>query len=272
MQIHLVTGKGGVGKSTFALALGKKLARQNRKVLVVELGEESYFSHFLNLPPLAYAPTPYPAGGFDVARWDGTSALSEYVRHLLKLDSLHKIFFENQVTRSLVDAAPGLKELAILGKITSGPPRWVGPKMDYDDLVVDAFATGHFLALLRAPLGMSQTFRRGPMAEQTQAIMQTLNHPQWTQLHIVSLPEELPIVETIESIQELNQLLKIKPQIWLNKFWLFPEQSDYELKDIKLEQTHYFNKLNSLYPTRNLPYILTNSSDLLTHELAGHIL
>lgn len=271
MQIHLVTGKGGVGKSTFALALGRQLAQQKRKVLVVELGEESYFSHFLNLAPLNYTPTAYLTGKFDVARWDGTSALSEYVRHLLKLDSLHKIFFENQVTRSLVDAAPGLKELAILGKITSGPPRWVGPKMDYDDLVVDAFASGHFLALLKAPLGMSQTFQRGPMAEQTHAIMQTLNNPQWTQLHIISLPEELPIVETIESIEALKPVIRIKPQIWLNKYWSFPKESDYDLQEIKAEQLHYFNKLNTLYPTRTLPYTLTNSSDLLTYELAGHI-
>lgn len=271
MQIHLVTGKGGVGKSTFALALGKKLARQNKKVLVVELGEESYFSHFLSLPPLTYTPVTC-SGGFDIARWDGTSALSEYVRHLLKLDSLHKIFFENQVTRSLVDAAPGLKELAILGKITSGPPRRVGPKMDYDILIVDAFASGHFLALLRAPLGMSQTFRRGPMAEQTQAIMQTLNNPQWTHLHIVSLPEELPVVETIESLHELKELIQIKPQIWLNKCWEFPVQSEYELNDIAQEQTHYFQKLNSVCPTYKLPYILTNSSDLLTHDMANSIL
>lgn len=143
--------------------------------------------------------------------------------YLLKIESLHRLFFENLITKSLIDAAPGLKELAILGKITSGPPRYVGPKLNYDFLVVDAFSSGHFFALLKAPMGMAETFRFGPMADQSRGIMKTINNPKLTQIHIVTLPEELPYQETLEVIQQLDSVTSIKPQVWLNKWVNYPD-------------------------------------------------
>lgn len=261
MQIHLVSGKGGVGKSVFALSLAHRLAQTGQKVLLVELGEESFFSYFLNLPtPLTYQGQNYSPGGFDLARWDGTSALSEYVKHLLKIESLHRLFFENQVTKSLVDAAPGLKELAILGKITSGPPRWVGPKLNYDHLVVDAFASGHFLALLKAPKGMADTFRFGPMAEQSRGILKTISSSQWTHLHLVTLAEELPVQETLDMVKDLKEAVPLRPQIWLNKWIHYPhlKPSDSLLaKEWSLlfsEQQRFSEKLSSLGPIHLLPF------------------
>jgi len=225
MKIHLVSGKGGVGKSLFALGLARYLSKQHARVLLVELGEQSFYSHLLDIPTITYQPTTVPELGFDIARWDGTSALSEYVLHLLKVESLHRLFFENPVTRSLIDAAPGLKELAILGKITSGPPRNVGPKLTYDELVVDAYSSGHFFALLKAPFGMSETFRFGPMAEQSRSIMKSLNSPELTRIHLVTLPEELPFQETCEMLKQLPTLSQIKPQVWINKWMYYPELS-----------------------------------------------
>ena len=268
MQIHLISGKGGVGKSMVSLALARQLSDSGKKVLLVELGEESFFAHFLGLPQVEYTPQFFKPGGFWLARWEGTSALSEYVKHLIKIESLHRLFFENQVTRRLVDAAPGLKELAILGKITSGPPRWVGPKLDFDYLVVDAFASGHFLALLRAPLGMAATFHFGPMAEQSRAIMQTLSHPQWTQLHLVSLPEELPTLETMETQKALQKLLPQEPYIWINRCWEIPETHVTSLHELQQQQKQAYIKLSQLPNVRTLPFVTSTDPLALMNTLS----
>lgn len=223
IQIHLVTGKGGVGKSVLALALAKSFAAQGKKTLLAELGELSFFASALDrkvhFSPELLLP------GLDIAIWDAKNLLSEYILHLIKIPSLHKLFFENDLTQALIDAAPSLKELAILGKITSGPPRNVGPKLDYDVIVIDAFASGHFLALMKAPLAMAETFKRGPMREQSLAIMEVLKNPKLATYHLVFLPEELSIEEGLELQENLGSIVqKQQTRLWLNQ--LIPNPRD----------------------------------------------
>lgn len=249
MQIHFVTGKGGVGKSVFSLALATQLSKKFKRTLLVELGDESFFSYFLKVPLITYKPTAIQGLSFDLGKWDGASALSEYVLHLIKIETLHRLFFENQVTRSLVNAAPGLKELALLGKITSGPPRKVGPPLPYDCLVIDAFSSGHFLALLKAPIGMSETFRVGPMGEQSRSILKTIQSPELSHIHVVTLPEYIPAQESLDLIQDLNKICpQTTPKIWINKWINYPPcQGTGLVEHFWVNQTHLQNEaLNKL--------------------------
>jgi anion-transporting ArsA/GET3 family ATPase len=112
--------------------------------------------------------------------------------------------------------APALSEISILGKITSHP-RQVGPPLNYDCLVIDAFATGHFLALLRAPQGMAEAIRFGPMGEQSRSIEKILKDPKSCQYFVVSFPEELPVVEGIELFSGIFDVVKIKPTHIFNR-------------------------------------------------------
>lgn len=214
-KIIFVTGKGGVGKSVVALATAKKLSRDKR-VLLVELGLRSFYSDFLKAP-VHYHPTTYQKN-LDIALWSGPECLKEYALHLLKIESLYKLFFENRISRSLIDVAPALSELAILGKITSGI-REVGPPLDYDVIVVDAYATGHMMALLKAPRGMAEAVRFGPMAEQTSTMLETIRNPKLCEYVIVTLPEELPAVEADDLYREIFNEVGIKPKIYCNKIW-----------------------------------------------------
>lgn len=223
MKIHFVTGKGGVGKSAVAAALAYRLSKEGQRVLLAELGDESFYHEYFNLPLVDSAARPSGLG-FDVVLWSGASCLREYALHLLKVESLYKLFFENPVSRTLIQVAPGLAELAITGKITSGPPRNVGPKMNYDVLVIDAFSTGHFLALLRAPVGMAQAISKGPIADQSKAILEVLKNPKITSYHIVSLPEELPAQESLELDRSLFELVQVRSKLWLNKVVEFPAE------------------------------------------------
>lgn len=214
-KVHFVTGKGGVGKSLVAASLARALSHQNKPILLAELNETSFYQDFLGLSQISYKPTKWKSN-LSVAQWSPEDCLKEYALHLLKIEGLYKLFMENPVSKSLIQIAPGLHELALLGKITSSPRRH-GPAMEYDQLVIDSFATGHFLSLLRAPSAMAEAVQFGPMGEQSRGIDQWIRNPEFTEIHIVTLSEELPITETIEMYHQLKKEFKLNAKIMLNK-------------------------------------------------------
>ena len=169
-----------MGKSTVAMSLARQLASQGEKTLLAELGEYSYFEYALGLrssyDPIQISPN------LDFSLWSGENCLREYVRHLVPVRAVADLFFDNKIMRSFVRAAPGLKELALLGKLTSGIRGW-GPKFEYENVVVDAYASGHFLALLNAPKGLGELIESGPMGEQSRSIFSVLSNPVHTRIY-----------------------------------------------------------------------------------------
>lgn len=214
-EIHFVTGKGGVGKSVIAAALALNKSREGRRVLLVELGDQSFFKDFFNLDSVGFQPSPLKTN-LAVALWTGEACLQEYARHLIKVDRLAKLFFENAVMKAFINVAPALPELAILGKVTSGP-RKHGPPLPFDCIVVDSFATGHFKALLEAPKGMAQAIQFGPMGEQSRSIDACIRDQDLCKYHIVTLPEELPVKEALELRETLKAEFSISSHIIMNK-------------------------------------------------------
>lgn len=213
-KIHFFTGKGGVGKSTLAAAFAQYLSTtQPLKILLAELNERSFYNHFFegNFPH-----TGQISLKFDLAQWSPEACLREYALHLLKIESLYKLFFQNPVSRSLIQVAPGLSELAILGKATSSPRRH-GPPTMHDEIVLDSFASGHFLNLLRAPKAMFEIISFGPMSEQSRSIDQWIRNPEFTQIHIVTTAEDYAVTETLELAQTIQSEFKIQSRIYLNK-------------------------------------------------------
>jgi anion-transporting ArsA/GET3 family ATPase len=213
-KIHFFTGKGGVGKSTLAAAYAEHLAAANSsKVLLTELSERSFYSHFFS-SEIGNIDT--ESLRFDLAQWSPNSCLKEYALHLLKIESLYKLFFENPVSKSLIQVAPGLQELAILGKATSSPRRH-GPPTQHDEVVLDAFASGHFLNLLRAPKAMSEIISFGPMGEQSKSIDLWIRNPEFTHIHVVTNAESYSITETLELAAVIQSEFKLRPTVYLNK-------------------------------------------------------
>jgi anion-transporting ArsA/GET3 family ATPase len=219
MEIIFITGKGGVGKSAVAAAFALSKAREGKKTVLVELGDQSFYKDYFSLPEVVYKPRPLPIfdHSFDIAQWGGQEALKEYALYLFKIESLYKLFFENSVSKALINVAPALPELSILGKITSGPPRNAGPPMHYDCIVVDAYASGHFMALLKAPVGMAQAVRFGPMGEQVRSIEAVLRDPKICRYHVVAIPEELPVTEGMELARDIQKTVGQNAKMILNR-------------------------------------------------------
>jgi anion-transporting ArsA/GET3 family ATPase len=91
--------------------------------------------------------------------------------------------------------------------------------MHYDELVIDAFATGHFRALWRAPVGLAEAIPFGPMGEQSRGIVSVLNNPELTRFYVVAIPEELPVTEGLELAADIKSEMKQTPELILNR-WL----------------------------------------------------
>ncbi len=235
-KIHFVTGKGGVGKSTFAKALAAAEARLGKKTLYAELASVSTLeSESKEIKP-----------NLSKAQWSGEGCLRAYLKHLIKSEALLKLFWDTPVTKSLVHAAPGLSELSILGKATSGI-RHHGPAFDYEVIVIDAYATGHFRSLLLAPDGLRATIRSGPIYEQARTIKEVLLRPEVTSFHIISLAEEYSLQEA----QELEIFLKNygvqNITHWLNKFITMDSTAEPSLqRDILKKAPCFANYLQSI--------------------------
>jgi anion-transporting ArsA/GET3 family ATPase len=265
-EIHFVTGKGGVGKSTASYWLANEFAKSGKKTLLVEIGDRSFFSHFLS-QPIHYQPTQV-APQFEVAHWSAQECLKSYALSLLKVEALYRLFFENPVTRSLIQVAPSLAELSVTGQITSAP-RNHGPHGDHEILVIDAYASGHFLSLIKAPEAMGETIQLGPMGEQSREIHKIFKDSGLCHLHIVTTSEELPVSEAAELKNEVSKSFSWPVSFILNRF----VETHLDIEKVNLSQRSLMQKaiLDKLVsqktalqilkktncPIRNLPLVVS---------------
>jgi anion-transporting ArsA/GET3 family ATPase len=246
---------------------------------LVELGERSYFRHVFHAE-IGLNPV-HINTHLEVARWEGETCLREYLHHLIKIEQVVKLFFGNKVMRALIQAAPALRELALLGKMTSGPRR-VGPAFPYDELVVDAYSTGHFRALWRAPVGMAEAIPYGPMGDQSRAILQTLKDPKLTRVYVTVVPEELPVTEGLELARDIQAELEQDPHIIFNRRLECPlrkeQLSPFAAHEFALylgqlldRQQAALSQIGGRYPMVQLPWVFKEASHDKIRELASHL-
>lgn len=215
-ELIFVSGKGGTGKTTVAMTLAKGLSQQGKKVLLVELAQSSSAR---SLAQLKKQPTYKPTAsglGFDWSLVTGMDCLVEYISSFTKVESLTQKVFESHLIRTLVNVAPGLNDLSILGKLTSAQ-RGHGPGFFYDHIVVDAPSTGSFLSLIRAPKILGSSVSGGPLKAQCDGIDRILRDDKRVEFFFVSLFEELPMDELEDTLLEFRDDYKSQVQIVMNK-------------------------------------------------------
>ena len=203
-RLWVVSGKGGVGKSTISAALALASARSGLRTLVCEVNVKERISVFLERPEVGPQLTQIDPNLWAV-NVQPQEAMREYALMILKFQTIYKAVFENRVVRYFLRFVPSLQELVILGKILfhvqerepDGRPRW-------DRIVMDAPATGHAISFLSVPQVLLDTVPSGPMAREVHKMRDVLVDPSTTAAVLVSLPEEMPINETIELHQALS--------------------------------------------------------------------
>ncbi len=206
----VVTGKGGVGKSTVAAALGMAAAARGQRTIVAEVAARDDISRaFASGAPEGETFVERDLGaGLHHISIDPESALEEYVKDQLPR-GVADLLASSRMFSYLVAATPGLRELLTVGKVweLAQPDRRTPGAHPYDLVILDAPATGHGVAVLTAPGTFSEAARMGPIARQGAIIHEMLADPEQTAIVAVATAEEMPVNETLALRNALDDQL-----------------------------------------------------------------
>ena len=198
-RLVVVTGKGGVGKTTVAAALGMAAARAGKRTVVCEVAEQERITGLFGLPAAGARETAV-APGLHAFSVKPEAAKEEWLRHQLHTGVLAGVLGHSRIFQYATAAAPGLTEVLTIGKVweLAQLERRTPGASPYDLAILDAPATGGGLGLLRAPRTYAAIAKVGPVGRHAATIDAFLRDPRSTAVLAVALPEEMPVNETIE--------------------------------------------------------------------------
>jgi anion-transporting ArsA/GET3 family ATPase len=199
-RLLIISGKGGVGKTTIAAALGVMAARHDLRVLVAEIEGKNALSSLLAAPPLTSEPRELRPGLWAM-HVSPEEALSEYFEVQFHAKRVVKPLVTSQLVYYVTHAAPGLRDILMLGKI------WyqVARKGEFDLAILDTPAAGHAVSMLRSPEGFLEAVPVGTLAGHARRVSDWLHDPEQVAVHLVSLAEETPVKETLETTRLLEE-------------------------------------------------------------------
>jgi anion-transporting ArsA/GET3 family ATPase len=220
----IVTGKGGVGKTTVSVALGMRAAAEGKRTIVCEVASQENASRMFEHATVGFHEVELEKNLWAISI-DPDESMREYVLMQLKVRAMRDMLFRSRIFNYLAAATPGLKELVTIGKI------WELARLDrkaksgrmYDTVIVDAPATGHGVGFLQTPRTFANIARVGPIHSQAQTLDNFITDHETTGVAIVALPEEMPVNESAALEHDLvNEVGIAVDRVYLNG--LYPER------------------------------------------------
>jgi len=220
VRLHVVTGKGGTGKSTVAAALALALASHGRDVLLCEVEGRQGIARMFDVDPLPYAERRIAtglaradadgepagsAGTVHALHIDAESALLDYLAMYYKLGRAGRALDRFGVTEFATTIAPGVRDVLLTGKVYEAVERNSRNKgaVTYDAVVLDAPPTGRIARFLNVGKELAGLAKVGPIRSQADTMMTLFRSPR-TAIHLVTVLEEMPVQETWDGIEELR--------------------------------------------------------------------
>jgi anion-transporting ArsA/GET3 family ATPase len=220
----IVTGKGGVGKTTVAVALGLRAASEGKRTIVCEVASQENASRIFEHTAVGFHEVEMEENLWSISI-DPDESMREYVLLQLKVRAMRDMLFRSRIFNYLAAATPGLKELVTIGKIweLAQLDRKVKQGRKYDLVIVDAPATGHGVGFLQTPRTFASIARVGPIHSQAQTLDRFITDHENTGTAIVALPEEMPVNETVALERDLRDEVGVAvDRVYLNG--LYPER------------------------------------------------
>jgi len=223
-RLAFVTGKGGVGKSTCAIALGLAAAAEGKRTIVCEVASQENASRVFKKGQVGFNEVEVAENLWAISI-DPDESLREYLLLQLKVRAMRDLLVRSRVFNYLAAATPGLKELVTIGKIweLAQTDRKVKKGRTYDLVIVDAPATGHGVGFLQTPRTFAAIARMGPMHSQATALDRFITDHELTGVAIIAIPEEMPVNESASLEEQLTKEVGIAvDRVYMNA--MYPER------------------------------------------------
>jgi anion-transporting ArsA/GET3 family ATPase len=210
VKLHVVTGKGGTGKTTVAASLALSLAATGRQVLLTEVEGRQGIAQLFESPPLPYEErrVAVAANGGEVYALaiDPEAALLEYLEKFYNLRRAGSALRRIGAIDFATTVAPGMRDVLLTGKVMEAATRERrGGGRLYDAVVLDAPPTGRIARFLNVNAEVAGLARMGPVRQQADSVMNLLRS-RHTAVHLVTLLEEMPVQETVDGVEQLQAL------------------------------------------------------------------
>lgn len=206
-RLHVVTGKGGTGKTTVAAALALALAAGGYRTLLVEVEGRQGIAQLFGTDPLPYEERRLPvepAGGGEVKALavDPEAALLEYLDRFYRLGAAGRALRRFGAIDFATTIAPGMRDVLLTGKVKEATTRTEAGHRVYRAVVLDAPPTGRIGRFLNVTAETARLAKVGPIKTQSEGVAALLRSPM-TSVHLVTLLEEMPVQETADTLADL---------------------------------------------------------------------
>ena len=204
MGLYFFSGKGGVGKTHLSTSFAFSRADVGKRVLLVEFSQSAQYSEYFNRE-VGFIPVELEKNLF-LSSWTGKDCLREYVGKILRSQKASDFFMQIPLMAKLINVAPGLKEIAVLGKLTSDY-REIDFQTEFDDIIFDCPSSGHFVSLLSIPKSLGEIVGVGPMKKQCSDILACLRDSEDVHFALIDDGSKFSVKERKETEEKLNTVL-----------------------------------------------------------------